>query len=312
MNMKLSKVRLVEGNSKYSYKLSNTTRRYITFFLLVAPALLLRISTSVYPVLQTIYLSFFEVNLVSQTNLYVGLQNFIRLARDISIRDITSFTIMFTLLSTLLELIFGMIIANFLNTNFTGRQLARTINLIPWAIPTIVAALAFRWMFDDQYGLIVDWIYRLFGIRPALLVFPLTSQLSVILVNVWKNTPFTAIVLLAGLQNVPPELYEAARIDGANSLQAFRWITIPVSVPIIITLILFHIIWQLSGFDLIYGMTSGGPGIATTLIGYRIFQKGMLWYDWGTASALGVVLILIVAIIGIIGLYLFKKYEVTL
>ncbi len=310
--MKYVKGGRVITDSYYKRRVFSLTRRYIVFFLLVSPVLLLRILTSVYPVLQTVHLSLFEVNLMSQVNRYVGLKNFIQLARDATIKDITSFTIVFIVVSTVLQLIFGMIIANLLNARFAERELARTINLIPWAIPIIVASLAFRWMLDDQYGLVVDWIYRLFGKRPAPLVFPLTARYSTILVNVWKNTPFMAVVLLAGLQNIPPELYEAARIDGASTFQIFRWITVPVSTPIVITLALFFVIWQLGSFDLIYGMTGGGPGVATTVLAYRIFQKGILWYDWGTASALGVLLILIVAVVGIIGLYLFKKYEVTL
>lgn len=287
-------------------------RRYFIFFLLVGPALLLRLLTSVYPILRTVYLSFFEVNLISRINQFVGLQNFTQLASDSTVRDILSFTIVFVVASTVLQLILGMAIANLLNARFVGRKIARTVNLIPWAIPIVVAALAFRWMLDDQYGLVADWTYRISGWRPQLLIFPATARLSVILVNVWKNAPFMAIVLLAGLQSVPVELYEAAKIDGATPFQRFRYITIPVSTPIIITLALFFVIWQLASLDLIYGMTQGGPGVATMVIAYRIFQRGMLWYDWGMASALSMVLILIVTAVGVLGLYLFKRYEVTL
>jgi multiple sugar transport system permease protein len=242
----------------------------------------------------------------------VGLKNFEVLFKDATVKDISLFTIMFVAVSTMLQLVFGMVIASLLNTRFVGRQAARTINLIPWAIPTIVAGLAFRWMLDDQYGLITDLISRFTGSRPAPLVFPTTAQISVILVNVWKNVPFMAVVLLAGLQNIPSELYEAAKIDGASTFQAFRKITIPLSIPIVITLGLFFVIWQLASFDLVYVMTGGGPGVATTVLAYRIFQKGMLWYDWGMASALSELLIFIVAVVGVVGLYLFKKYEVTL
>lgn len=291
---------------------SRLGRRYLIFFLLVGPALLLRLFTAVYPVVQTVYLSFFEVDLLSQINRFVGLQNFRHLVSERAIGNILFFTLIFIAASTVLELILGMGVATLLNARFRGRKIARTVNLIPWAIPTIVAALGFRWMLDSEYGLVTDWIYRIFGWRPELLISPTLAQLSVILVNVWKNTPFMAVVLLAGLQSIPVEFYEAAKIDGATSFQRFRYITIPLSTPLVITLGLFFVIWQLASFDLIYGMTQGGPGVATTLIAYRIFQRGMLWFDWGTASALSVLLILIVAAVGVLGLYLFRRYEVTI
>ncbi len=145
-------------------------------------------------------------------------------------------------------MVFGLVVATMLNAEFRGRNLVRTINLIPWAIPTIVAGLAFRWMFDDQYGLITDLLLRLTSHKYELLVHPFTARLCVILVNVWKNTPFMAVVLLAGLQSVPTEL----------------------------------------------------------------FQQGMLWFNWGMASALGVLLIIVVAIVGIIGLALFRHYDVSM
>lgn len=291
-------------------RIPRETRRFVIFFLLVAPALTLRFATAVYPVYETIKLSFLEVNLLTRTRRFVGLENFVQMIRDPSVTEVMGFTLALVASSVLLQLLLGMGIATLLNASFRGRHLLRSINLIPWAIPTVVAGLAFRWMLDDQYGMITDLIYRISGQRPELLIHPLSSQLSVVLVNVWKNTPFMAVVLLAGLQSVPQELYEAARIDGATSWQGFRHITVPVSTPLIITLSLFFVIWQLANFDLILGLTHGGPGIATTVISYRIFQEGMLWYKWGYASALGVGLMLIVALIGCGGLYLFRRFDV--
>lgn len=291
---------------------SGIVPKYLTFFLLVGPALLLRLATAVYPVFKTLYLSFFDLNLISQVHQFVGWGNFIKIIHDPEIREILAFTIMFILASTICQLLLGLGVASLLNARFKGRQFVRTINLIPWAIPTVVASIAFRWMLDDQYGLITDLIFKISGLKPVLLIYPLTAQICVILVNVWKNTPFMAIVMLAGLQGVPEELYEAAKIDGAGKFKSFLHITIPISIPLIITLGLFNIIWQLANFDIIYGLTYGSPGVATTLLSYRIFQKGMLFYDWGMASALSAILIGIVGVIGLIGLHLFKRYDVSL
>ena len=167
-------------------------------------------------------------------------------------------------------------------------------------------------MLDVQYGLVTDWLFRLTGNKYELLVHPATARLCVILVNVWKNTPFMAVVLLAGLQSVPAELYEAARIDGATAFQNFRHITLPISMSLLLTLGLFSFIWQLANFDLMLGMTHGGPGLATTVLSYTVFQQGILWFNWGMASALGVILIFVVAIVGILGLALFRHYGLSL
>ena len=293
-------------------RMNSQTRRYLLFFVLVGPAVLLRLLTAVYPVLHTIYLSFHKMDLMSDQTTFVGLTNYVKVFSDYNNRDIFSFTLIFIICSVALQLILGLATANLLNAEFRGRNMVRTINLIPWAIPTIVAGLAFRWMLDDQYGLVTDWLFRLTGDRYELLVHPFTARLCVILVNVWKNTPFMAVVLLAGLQSVPVELYEAARIDGASSLQNFRYITLPMSTSLLVTLGLFFFIWQLANFDLMLGMTHGGPGLATTVISYTIFQQGMLWFNWGMASALGVCLIIIVAFVGIIGLGLFRRYDVSI
>lgn len=290
----------------------STKKRYLLFFVLVGPAVLLRLLTAVYPVLETLYLSAFKVDMLTNTRQFVGLRNFSRIFADPSSHDIMYFTLIFILSSVALQLLLGLGVASMLNAKFRGRNLVRTINLIPWAIPTIVAGLAFRWMLDDQYGLVTDWLLRLTGTKYELLVNPFTARLCVILVNVWKNTPFMAVVLLAGLQSVPAELYEAARIDGATRFQGFRHITLPISMSLLLTLGLFSFIWQLASFDLMLGMTHGGPGLATTVLSYTIFQQGMLWFNWGMASALGVILIIVVAIVGIIGLALFRHYDIAL
>src|SRR5262249_38607207 len=153
--------------------------------------------------------------------------------------------------------------------------LARAINLIPWAIPTIVAGYAFRWMLDDQFGMIPHWVVLLGGARPVIFISPDGARITTILVNVWKNAPFIAVVFLAGLQGVPEDLYDAAKVDGANGWQRFWSVTLPLIVPLVITMAMFFIVWQLANFDLIYGLTSGGPGVATEVLALRIFREGI-------------------------------------
>lgn len=286
-------------------------RRYLLFVLLVAPAFLLRFVTAAYPIAQTILLSFRDIDMLKRTDEYVGFQNYIDLTRDFGVQNALTFTIIYVLASALLELVVGMLIALLLNVNFRGRLFARTINLIPWAIPTIVAGYAFRWLLDDQFGLIPYWIHELTGQQLVTFITPLGARLAVILVHVWKDAPFMAVVFLAGMQGVPLDLYEAAKVDGANAWQRFWNITIPLIRPLVITMGLFRIVWSLAGFDLVYGLTQGGPGVATSVLSLQIFREGIMFFKFGFASAISVVLLVIVGIIGVVGLRLYRRADVA-
>jgi multiple sugar transport system permease protein len=288
-----------------------TRRRYLLFILLVAPAFLLRLSTAASPILQTIYLSFTNLSVLKGTNAFVGLQNYRDMAGDYSVQGSISFTIIYVLASGVLQLMMGMLIALLLNAAFWGRGFARTINLIPWAVPTIVAGYVFRWLLDDQFGMIPHWVYLVSGERMVTFISPTGARLAVILVNVWKDAPFIAVVFLAGLQGIPLDVYDAARVDGANAWQRFWRITMPLVMPLVITMGLFRLVWSLASFDLVYGLTFGGPGVATSVLALKIFQEGILFFKYGFASALSVVLLIFVAVIGMVGLVLFRRTEVT-
>jgi multiple sugar transport system permease protein len=241
----------------------------------------------------------------------VGLQNYRDMFSDFGVRGALGFTVMYVVYTALLDIIVGMLVALLLNTAFRGRTIVRTLTLIPWAVPTIVAGYTFRWLLDDQFGLIPQWITQLTGFRPVVFTSPTAARIVVILVQVWKDAPFIAIVLLAGLQGMPQDLYEAARVDGANAWQRFWRITVPLLLPLLITMGMFRTVWSLANFDLVYGLTFGGPGVATSVLSLRIFQEGILFFKFGFASALSVVLLLLVALIGVAGLWLFRKTDVS-
>ena len=286
-------------------------RRYLLFIMLVAPAFLLRLTTAAYPILKTIYLGFTNLSILKGTNEFVGLQNYQNMGSDYGFKGALEFTVVLVLGSTALTLVVGMAVALLLNANFRGRGFARTINLIPWAIPTIVAGYAFRWLLDDQFGLITNWVFQISGTHIVVFISPFAARLTVILVSVWKDAPFMAIVFLAGLQGVPQDLYDAAQVDGANAWQRFWRITIPLIMPLTITMGLFRLVWSLGGFDLVYGVTQGGPGVATSVLALQVFREGILFFKFGFASAISVVLLILVAIIGVIGLRLFRKADVN-
>lgn len=286
-------------------------RRYVLFAILVAPAFLLRLSTAAYPILQSILLSFTNLSILKGTNEFVGLQNYVNMRTDYGVLGALNFTIIYVVATTVLDLVVGMLIALLLNAAFRGRAFVRKINLIPWAIPTIVAGYAFRWLLDDQFGLIPYWVNMVLDTRMVVFISPWGARIAVILVQVWKDAPFIAIVLLAGLQGVPQDLYEAAKVDGAGAIHRFWRITVPLVMPLLITMGLFRIVWSLATFDLVYGLTFGGPGVATSVLALRVFQEGILFFKFGFASAISVVLLLFVALIGVVGLWLFRRTDVA-
>lgn len=300
----------VTASSKFTLSKA-ARRRYLLFILLVAPAFLLRLTTAAYPILQTLYLSFTNLNLLANTNEFVGLQNYPTLAENYGVQGALYFTVLLVVGSTLLDLVVGMLIALLLNASFRGVGFARTINLIPWVIPTIVAGYAFRWLLDDQFGLLPYWINLLSGIRIVPFISPLFARTVVILVHVWKDAPFMACVFLAGLQGVPPDLYDAAKVDGANAWHRFWAVTVPLVMPLTITMGLFRLVWSLGSFDLVYGLTQGGPGVATSVLALQIFREGIMFFKFGFASAISMLLLILVGVVGIGGLWLFRKAEVT-
>jgi multiple sugar transport system permease protein len=279
---------------------------------MLAPAILLRLLTAVYPYIQSVRLSFYEYNPAFPPKEYVGLDNYRRAFDDIAIRSSIEFTLLFVIGSTVLQIIFGLGIALLLNRAFLGRGAVRAINLIPWAIPMVVVAVGFRWMFDSQYGIFSDILARTIGLEVDWLIRFWPARIAVIFTNVWKSTPFLAIVFLAALQAVPQDVYEAARVDGAGKVRSFFSVTLPLIMPQIVTIGLFMLVWQLASFDLIYAMTGGGPGYATQVLAYSIYQVAFAGLNYGYASAISMILFVVVAITTIVMLALYRRVEVSL
>jgi multiple sugar transport system permease protein len=204
----------------------------------------------------------------------------------------------FTFSSVALELIIGMGIALVLNQSFKGRGIVRTIAILPWALPTALIALAWTWIFNDQYGVVNDILLRLGLIQTGInwLGNPTLAMISVIVADVWKTTPFISILLLAGLQSIPSDLYEAQAIDGASPWQSFRQITLPLLLPQIVIALLFRLAQSFGIFDLISVMTGGGPGGATETVSLYIYATVMRYLDFGYGAALVVVTFLLLVL----------------
>jgi multiple sugar transport system permease protein len=293
-----------------SYEMTLSQRRYVLAAALLVPALALRTFTTFYPFLQTLFLSVQKYNPAFPPRSYVGLRNFERLSTDLVVRESLEFTLIFVFASTFFQITLGVAIAHLLNANFRLRPLARTISLVPWAVPMVVAAIGFRWMFDDQFGMIPDFLQRVFDYNGKWLVHPRNARIAILFVSTWKSTPFVALLLLAGLQGINQDMYEAAKVDGANWLDTLRFITFPMLLPIMVTTGMFMLVWQLAVFDLPFAMTGGAPGFSTTVMSQKIYLEiNSLNYSY--AAALSVALVTVVTLIGGLGMYIFRRVEVA-
>jgi multiple sugar transport system permease protein len=290
--------------------ISLRNRKIILAWLLIAPAVIIRVFTSLYPMIQTFIYSFMDYRMITRTKDFIGLQNFTNMFTDSNIQESIHFTILFTVISIIFHIIFGIGLALMLNIKFRGRKFLRSIILIPWAIPAIVAGIAAQWAFNDTYGFVNDLIGRfIHGFNHSWLIDTYSAQFAVIATDIWKDTPFFAILILAGLQGIPGELYESASIDGASNITIFRRITLPHLKKLIITLTVFFTLWRLTGFDLVYAMTQGGPGAATSLLSYRVTVEAFKNLNFGYASSIAVLLFLIMLVVATIGLGLQRKID---
>ena len=224
-------------------------------WLLLLPALAVVAFVALYPLGKTIYQSFTDQEFLSvEPTKWVGLANYKDLWHDTDFRHSVWVTIKFTLITVALEFVLGLIIALVVNSSFKGRGAMRAVMLVPWAIPTVVAAQMWKWMLDDTFGVVSDLGKKSHAVSRSNPPSWLTDHplASVAAVDIWKTTPFVALLLLAGLQVIPRDLYEAAAVDGANKLGQFWRITLPLLLPAILVTLIFRTLDALRVFDVFY------------------------------------------------------------
>nr|WP_290223650.1 sugar ABC transporter permease [Trichocoleus desertorum] len=285
-------------------------REQRTGWILVTPALLLLLLVFAYPIGRAFWESFFTKNLGSELQpVFSGVENYTRMALDGRFWQSLRNTTIFTVASVVLELLIGMGIALVLNQAFRGRGIVRTIAILPWALPTALIALAWTWIFNDQYGVVNDILQRLGLIETGInwLGDPTLAMIAVIIADVWKTTPFISILLLAGLQSISSDLYEAHALDGASAWQSFRQITLPLLMPQILIAGLFRFAQSFGIFDLIAVMTGGGPGGATETVSLYVYSTVMRYLDFGYGAALVVVTFLLLVLAVAIANFLLSK-----
>ncbi len=256
----------------------------------VLPALILLAGVGLYPVLSTIWMGLHRITLTMPQlgKPFVGLDNFKTIFADPRFRGALSHTLFFTAVSVLLELVFGLGLALLIHREFAGRGLVRSVALVPWAIPTVVSALMWRWMYHPQLGVINDLLWRLGLMKHwwPWLGEVSTALWSVIIADVWKTTPFMALLILGGLQTIPSSVEEAALVDGATGVRKFFLITLPLLKPSILVAVLFRTIDALKLFDILFILTGGGPGNSTESLSLYVYNTLFNNLEFGYASAL--------------------------
>ena len=267
----------------------------------------------VYPILRTIALSLAHKNLaIGFRTDFAGIENFRRIFTDSRFSASLWTTFLFTFVSVCAEFIIGLLLAIAATSIDRWRTAVRVILLVPWTLPTAVTAVLWAWILNDQYGALNALLLRSGLVHSPIswLGTPLTAMGAVIVADVWKTAPFVFVILFAGLQNIPQDLYDAIEIDGGGAWSKFRYVTWPHLLPFSFVALIFRIVQAFAIFDLVWVMTGGGPGGATETVSIYTYRTYMRYLDFGYGAALVVITVAILSVAAS-GLYhvLVTKYE---
>lgn len=271
-------------------------------YYLVLPTIIIIALVAAYPIIDSIRLSFLDNPLVPSGSTFVGLRNYTQIFRDPAFINSIGVTFLFSLTSVALETILGFGVALLMNKAFPGRGLVRTAILIPFAFPTVVSAMIWFLMFNAQNGVLTYLLQSLHLLAPgdSLLRTPSGVVTAAVIIDVWKTTPFMALLLLAGLQVIPSELYEAASVDGSTRWQQFWSITFPLLRSALLIALLFRLLDALRAFDLFYVLTGGGRQVQTVAL-YSYYNMFIgTTFDFAPGVAAAVVLFIFCAVAGVV------------
>ena len=273
-------------------------KRTLEPYIFLAPLLLIILVFLIVPIAKAAIMSFQYYYIAKPSpdgNYFVGLKNYQAVLTDDYFYNSVKVTLIYIVVTVLGRYVIGFITALLLNTRFLGRGLARALIIIPWAVPEVVACLVWILMYDRDYG-IINFLLNNAGILSQNIAY--LQDVSIALpaatvVNIWKGFPFVAVMLLAGMQSVSSDMYEAADIDGATWLQKVRYITIPSIKSVSTIVFLLLIIWTIKDYAIAYVLTKGGPSRATELLTIYVQQMGFKYFDFGKAAASGMLMLLV-------------------
>lgn len=295
------------------HRRTRESERKLALWLLL-PALIAVFGIILYPLFRTLLISLFEVtSAVAVDTPFLGLGNYITALTEAGFWAALGRTLYFTLVSTTIELVFGMGIAYLLNAKFRGRWIVRALVVIPWALPTIVNAAMWRGIYNAQYGALNGVLSQLGLIDQyqAWLSDPFVALNLVIVADAWKTTPLVAIFLLAGLSAIPGDVYEAAKLDRAGSLRTFFSVTLPLLIPSIALVLVLRTVEAVKAFDIIYAMTRGGPANGTQTISFYAYSTAFSEQNYGVGSAMSFIVLIIILVLTTVYLRLLRRSEMS-
>jgi multiple sugar transport system permease protein len=294
-------------STKKPFFLSDTTFAYFC----VIPAILVLGIFIIYPIIQVFGMSFYKTNMVGDLVRFVGLDNYTKLFASKRFISVIVRTVLWTTLAVSIKIAIGLMIGLALNQKFKLRKIIRGLIILPWATAMPISVMLWRWTLNDEYGLL-NYTLKAIGISsdpPIWLAKPLTAFISTLTVDIWLGLPFLGLVFLAGLQSISLDLYEAAKIDGANAFRQFYHITLPGLRKILMIVMLLSFFWTFNDFVSIFILTNGGPAGSTEILVTYLYRFGFDFYKWDAASAMAVITFIILSLTSLIYVFLYKKYE---
>ncbi|MGE5577061.1 MAG: carbohydrate ABC transporter permease [Syntrophothermus sp.] len=282
---------------------------------LLAPALISLLGLMIYPLLNTVWLSFYKYSLLdilSQNKTWIWFGNYLAIFKDPFFWQVLRNTVLFAAACVVVTMLVGFAVAMLLNVKFPGRSLLGVAVLLPWVIPRVAASIVWKWIFNDQYG-ILNYFLVLLGFDQFKEFSWFSTQMraftSVLIVVVWQSFPFVAFSLLAGFQSISSEIYEAAEVDGASWWQKLTRITLPMLKHLLLILVILETVWDFKIFDQIYVMTEGGPAQSTYVLGIYAWIEAFGNMRMGRASAIAMIMFAILALVTWIYIKVLSKEE---
>lgn len=286
-----------------------SNRRYkawknISKYLYLLPAATVVLLVIGYPLVRAIVVSFFEFNPLSDNMTFAGLSNYATILKDSVFQRAIYNSLVWTFGCVALQTIFGMLGAVLLNQDFKGRGIVRGLTLIPWATPSVLAAMMWMWILDGNYGVLNDLLMKIGIIGQPIPWISLmdTAMPSLMLIDIWQGIPFFAVMVLAAMQTIPGDLVEAAKLDGASPWKTFWLVKFPIILPTLLITIVLRLVWTASYMDLMLVITQGGPAYSTLTIPLSAYFKAYSELKFGQATAMAV--IQAVALFGVVLVYL--------
>lgn len=286
----------------------------LSAWLFLMPALIFLGITALFPLLYSVYLSFFrlKINLPNQKMLFVGFENYLKLFSDRLLKISTANTLWFAVVSVLCETVLGIVVAMVICSNKLWTKIVTSIFIIPMIMAPVAIGTLWRMMLDASTG-IINYFINILGIESiSFLSNPKTAMGSVIFVNIWQLTPWVTIITAAALKNLSEETLQAAIVDGASAFQIFRKIVLPLIKPVLVIILMIRFIDAFKVFDTVYVMTGGGPGTATEMLPNYIYKQGLRYFDAGYAASLAIMFVIVMTLCSILFLNWRKKEQENL